>query len=103
MLLTDYNQHKLLPEKEFADYPRPEKTIPKSIGHHREWTEACKTGGKTLCNFDYSGALAETVQLGNVAYRVGKKLTYDASTGKAVDCPEADKFLKREYRKGWEL
>jgi predicted dehydrogenase len=103
MLLTDYNRHVLLPEKDFADYPRPEKSIPKSIGHHREWLEACKTGGKTLCNFDYSGALAEAVQLGNVAYRSGRKITYDAATGKAMGYPEADKFIRRDYRKGWEL
>ena len=103
MLLASYDAHKLLPEDKFKDYPRPEKSIPKSIGHHREWTEACKTGGKTLCNFDYSGALAEAVQLGNVAYRTGKKITYDAASGKAVGFAEADKFLKREYRKGWEL
>jgi predicted dehydrogenase len=103
MLLTDYNRHVLLPEGDFKDYKRPEKSIPKSIGHHREWTEACKTGGKTLCNFDYSGALAEAVQLGNVAYRTGRKITYDPQAGKAVGFAEADKFIKREYRKGWEL
>ena len=41
--------------------------------------------------------------LGNVAYRVGKKLQWDAENLKAVNCPEADKYLRREYRKGWTL
>jgi hypothetical protein len=40
---------------------------------------AIRTGAATTCNFDYSGALAETVLLGNVAYRAGGKLTYDVT------------------------
>jgi len=41
--------------------------------------------------------------LGNVAYRVGQKLEWDAKALKAVGCPEADKYIRREYRKGWVL
>ena len=61
-----------------------------------------KTGGPTTCNFDYSGRLAEAVLLGNVAYRAGRPITWDAATGK-TDSPEADRYLAREYRRGWEL
>src|SRR5688572_20641772 len=50
MLVSDYNKHFLLPEEQFKDFKRPEQTIAKSIGHHREWVEAIKTGGKTLSN-----------------------------------------------------
>jgi hypothetical protein len=45
--------------------------------------------------------LAEAVLLGNVSYRAGKKLTWDAESLKAADAPEADAFIKREYRPGW--
>jgi predicted dehydrogenase len=103
MLIADYGQHKLLPEEKYADFKRPEPFIPDSIGHHREWVEACKTGGQTTCNFDYSGALTEAALLCNVALRAGKKLTWDAKNLKAIGCPEADAFLRREYRKGWTL
>jgi predicted dehydrogenase len=103
MLLSDYGKHKLLPEDEFKDYKRPEQTIPASIGHHKEWTESIKTQKPSLCNFDYSGTLAECVLLGNVAYRVGKKLEWDSAALKAKNCPEADRFIRREYRKGWTL
>ncbi len=54
MLIADYGRHQLLPETQYADFKRPDPFIPDSIGHHREWTEACKTGGPTTCNFDYS-------------------------------------------------
>lgn len=103
MLISDYGKHQLLPEEQFADFERPEPFIPNSIGHHREWTEACKTGGPTTCNFDYSGALTEAALLCNVALRTGKKLNWDAKNLKAIGCPEADAFIQREYRKGWTL
>lgn len=103
MLIADYNKHQLLPEEKFADFKRPDPFIPDSIGHHREWIEACKTGGPTTCNFDYSGALTEAALLCNVALRTGRKLTWDAGNLKAIGCPEADKFIRRKYRKGWTL
>ncbi len=102
-VLADYGKHFLLPEDKFKDFQRPEPSIPKSLGHHREWIHACKTGEPTTCNFDYSGKLIEHNLLGNVSYRTGEKLQWDPKNLKATNCPEADKFIKREYRKGWEL
>jgi predicted dehydrogenase len=101
-LLADYSTRKFF-MLDGTDPTPPPQSIPKSIGHWAEWAEACKSRGPTTCNFDYSGALAEAVLLGNVAYRAGKKLTWDAESLKAIDCPEADPFIKREYRAGWSL
>ena len=103
MVLADYGRHVLLPKDKFAGADRPKQTIPPSIGHHREWIEACKTRGTTTCNFDYSGTLAEAVLLGNVAYRTGEKLTWNAKDLKATNCPQADRYIRRPYRKGWTL
>jgi predicted dehydrogenase len=102
-LISDYNRHLLLPEAQFANFQRPAPFIPDSIGHHEEWIAACKKGGPTTCNFDYSGALTEAALLCNVALRTGEKLTWDAKNLKAVGCAKADAFLRREYRKGWTL
>lgn len=103
MLISDYNKHQLLPEEKFVDFQRPAPFIPDSIGHHEEWIAACKTGGPTTCNFDYSGALTEAALLCNVALRTGEKLTWDARALQAVNCAKADVFIRREYRKGWTL
>src|SRR4051794_28544860 len=103
MLIADYDRHVLLPEDKFRDYKRPAPYIPSSVGHYAEWITACKTGSPTTCNFNYSGALSEAVLLGNVAFRSGKRLEWDAEKLKASNYPEADKFLAREYRKGWSL
>ena len=103
MLLADYGKHVLLPEDKFRDFKRPAPSIEESIGHHAEWLRACKTGAPTTCHFEYSGALTEANHLGNVAYRCGKKLVWDAALMKATNAPEADAFLARQYRKGWEI
>jgi predicted dehydrogenase len=103
MLLADYDKYRLYPEPDFKDYKKPEKSIPRSIGHHAEWIKACKDGSPTTCNFDYSGALAEAVLLGCVAHKAGKKIEWDAKAMKCTNAPDAQKFLTREYRKGWEL
>ncbi|MBX9585351.1 MAG: Gfo/Idh/MocA family oxidoreductase [Gemmataceae bacterium] len=101
-LVADYGKYRLLPDEFARGFEPPARTIPPSVGHHKEWTEACKAGGKTTCPFGYSGPLTEAVLLGNVAYRSGKVLTWDAAkltTGNS----EADRLLVPEYRKGWEL
>lgn len=103
MLLADYGRNKLLPEDEFRDYRRPDPSIPRSLGHHAEWIHACKTGAPTTCNFEYSGLLTEANHLGNVAYRVGKALEWDSAAMIARNAPEAEPFLRREYRPGWSL
>lgn len=103
MLLADYGRHTLLPEETFKDFQRPPQTIPESIGHHKEWLHACKTGAATTCPFSYSGPLTEANHLGNVAYRTGKKLKWDSQKLQAANLPEAARFIRREYRKGWEL
>jgi predicted dehydrogenase len=102
LLWSDYGRHQLFPEEKFADYQRPAESIPKSVGHHQEWINACKHGGETTCHFGYSGPLTETVLLGVLAYRAGERLTWDSekfTTGSS----KADALLKREYRQGWTL
>jgi predicted dehydrogenase len=102
-IIANYSHHALLPENEFENFQRPAPFIPNSIGHHKEWLEAIKNGGQTTCRFDYSGPLTETALLGNVAYRVGRKLEWDAKKLRATNCPAAGDFLQHHYRKGWRL
>jgi predicted dehydrogenase len=102
-LLADYGHYQLLPEAEFKDFKPPRPTIPASVGHHKEWLQAIKHGGTPTCNFDYGGALAETVLLGNVAFRCGQKLIWDSAAAKVTNTPEAARYLQTEYRKGWRL
>jgi len=102
-MFANYGSYKLFPKEKFAKFEPPAESIPKSIGHHAEWVKACKDGSPTTCNFDYSGALTESVLLGNVAFRAGQKLEWDAKTLKATNCPAADKLINKTYRPGWEV
>ena len=56
-----------------------------------------------MSNFDYAGPLTETVLLGCVAMRARKRIEWDGTNMRVTNAPEANKFLRREYRKGWEL
>jgi len=104
-LLADYGYRMLRPNGDLTYYkpPKREELIPRSPGHHKEWIIGCKTGKPTLCNFDYSGALIEHNLLALAAYRVGKKLEWDAKKLKATNCPEADQYIRKTYREGWVL
>jgi predicted dehydrogenase len=103
MLLADYGKHVLLPEKDFAGFQRPAPSIRRSPGHHAEWIEACKGGPPASADFEYSGWLTEANHLGNVAYRCGMKLAWNAKAMEATNAPEAGRFISRAYRQGWKL
>jgi len=96
---------RLIPEAKMKEYNKPPKTIPRGIQHHQDWIRACKGGPAPLANFDYSGPLAEIVLLGNVAVRIGegKKLYWDGPNMKVTNIPEANEYIRREYRQGWTL
>jgi predicted dehydrogenase len=94
MVLADYSRNMLLPESDFAGFVRPEPFIANSIGHHKEWVNAIKTGGTTTCAFDYSGPLSETALLGNVAFRVGRRLSPTSLPQRLADLKDTEFSLR---------
>jgi len=94
----------LLPEEKWKGFAGPPQTIPRGIGHEREWVRAIKGGPAAFSNYDYSGPLNELLQLGNLASVVpDKDLEYDPLACKIVGDDNADALLRRTYRKGWTL
>ena len=77
--------------------------IPPMGNFQAQWINACKGNLKTSCDFDYGGKMIEMMLLGLVAYRAGRKISYDGAKGKVTDSPEADALLRRTYRQGWTL
>ncbi|MEX0936636.1 MAG: Gfo/Idh/MocA family oxidoreductase [Pirellulales bacterium] len=99
-LLGDIEQ----PEVEFERAPRGRSA------HFAEWVRAIKGGKPAMSNFpDYSGALTETVLLGNLAvWATGDsgesdKIEWDAENLKAKNMPELDAIIRPEYREGYSL
>lgn len=102
-LLADYQRYRLLPEDRFRDYQPPPPRLPRSPGHHQEWLQAIRRRTQPSCSFDYSAVLTEAVLLGNVAWRAGCPLQWDAEQGRVTNTTAAEPYLRRSYRRGWEL
>ena len=94
----------LLPESSMADYKRPAPTIPRVPDNNsfKDFIRACKGGPAACSNFDVSGPFTETVLLGNLVLRVGKKIEWDSARLRVKNCPEADEFIHTHYREGVE-
>ena len=116
----------LLPTQLMQYFKEPEPFIPRvPEGHQRQWVNACKNGTPTNSSFDYAGPFTEMVLIGNLAIRAheykvlkpGKKpgdwdpyafpgrtsLFWDSKNIKITNFDEANRFVKRAYRKGWEI
>jgi len=104
-ILSDFTggNSRLIPESKMKEYKQPPKTIPRSIGHHEEWIEACKGGKPAGANFEFSGLVTEALLLGNVSLRLRKKLYWDGPNLKVTNVPEANEYLHFQYRQGWVL
>jgi len=70
---------------------------------HKDWCDAVKAGRQAPCHFGYSGPFTEAYQLGNVALRVGHRIEWDPLAFRVSNCREANQYLSREDRRGWEL
>jgi hypothetical protein len=72
-------------------------------GQKKEWVAAIKGGPKALSNFDYAAMLTETILLGNIAVKVGKKLEWDGPNLKITNIKDAEELINPPHRKGWTL
>ncbi|NQT39073.1 MAG: hypothetical protein HQ581_16360, partial [Planctomycetes bacterium] len=93
----------ITPDAILKGFEQPPQTIRRVKNEDAEWHAACKGGPAALSHFGYAGPLTETVLLGNLALRTGKRIEWDAKNLKATNVPEADPYIRREYRKGWTL
>ncbi len=125
LLLDCYGANpRLLPTKLMKEKTMPKETIKRvTEGHYLQWVNACRAGygnAQTSSPFEYAGPFTESILMGNLAIRswmiknpklkgwedkyLGrKKLLWDAKNMKVTNFDEANQFVKREYREGWEL
>jgi len=66
------------------------------------FVDACKTGKQYPGNFSEAEYLTEAVNLYAASLRANKLLRYDAANMKITNVADANKYLTREYRKGWD-
>jgi predicted dehydrogenase len=94
---------RLLPKLLQESTAKPPQTLPriKDESHEMNWVVAAKGKTAASCPFEYAAELTEIMLLGVVALRTGKKISYDAATMRITNVPEANDYLRREYRQGW--
>jgi len=99
----------ILSAKKMAQYQQPPPSQPEGRRQgppgerNRIWLDAFKGGAPSPGNFLNAGPLSEAVNLGAVALRAGARIVYDFDSMKITNLSEANSYLRREYRKGWEL
>jgi predicted dehydrogenase len=95
---------RIIPEAKMREAELPEKTLPRVSGsHEQDWVRACKTGEPAGADFSYSGPLTETCLLGNIAKRLDQRIDWDAPNLQITNLPEANRYVRPEYREGWTL
>ena len=67
------------------------------------WAAAIKDDEESPGSFKYAATVTEAINLAAVALRAGKRVEYDSENMKITNDDEANLYLTREYRKGWEL
>ena len=76
-----------------------------SVSHEMNWVAAAKGEATASSPFSLAAPLTETMLLGIVALRAGqgRKVVYDGAAMNITNIPDANQYLTRQYRKGWEL
>jgi hypothetical protein len=77
--------------------------LPRGKDIYHEWLDGILTNQQPMANFDYAAPFTEAVLLGNVALRAGQRIEWDAKAMKIRNCPNAEQYLTKNYRRGFEL
>jgi len=96
---------RLIPDSKRKEYGKPPELLERSGNHHQEWIKACKAGNPkdAKSGFWYAGPFTEALLVGNLALRSGRKIEWNSKKMKVTNVPEANQFITKTYRKGWEI
>jgi hypothetical protein len=104
---ASYGQNpRLLPDEAQRAFPVPKARIPRIKGpHFTHFIQCCKEGKPTCADFAYAAAITEFLLLGHLAIKAGVDATveWDSANLRCTNIPEINRWVQREYRKGWEL
>jgi hypothetical protein len=89
--------------KQTEPYPTPPEKDWGREEVHKDWVVAVKAGQPAPCHFGYAGPFTEAYQLGSIALRVGHRIEWDPLAFRITNCREANQYLTREYRRGWDV
>jgi predicted dehydrogenase len=91
----------LLPEEKFKGIARPKMP---NRNHYHHFVDACLGGEMSESHFAQTGPMTEAILLGTVAIRVpGQRLDWDSRAMSFRNLPAAERYLRRQYREGWQV
>lgn len=100
LLLPHVARPGLFPTAKFKDFKFPRVT---GLNHWEQFVEACRGDDKTTADFAYAGPLTEAILLGCIASRFPQTALAWNSPEMKFNLPEADRFVRGEYREGWRI
>jgi predicted dehydrogenase len=80
-----------------------DKRVYPSSSHHGNWLECVRSGKETICPAETGHRSASICHLGNIGYRLGRKLKWDPVKEQFADDATANKELAREPRGKWKV
>jgi len=103
-MYCNYGMHKIVPEgNRMEGLEPPEKSIPPSPGHEREWLDCIKSRAQPSCSVFYHAKVDVPLVLGNLSYKLGRSIAFDPKTEQIIGDPEAAKAAVPEYREPWKF
>jgi hypothetical protein len=103
-LYADYGTRQIVPEGDrMKDAQEPEKSVPDSPGHEREWLDCIRSRKQPSCNVFYHHQVNVPIVLGNLSLKVGRSIQFDPATETIVGDEEAARLAVPEYRDPWKF
>lgn len=94
---------RLVPASKMRDYKMPPQILTRSPGHYRDWIRAAKGGEPACSNFSVASPFVQWMLLGVIAMKYEGKLEWDAEKARFTNNPDANKWLRPRFRKGWKF
>jgi hypothetical protein len=74
-----------------------------AFDHIKNFLDCLRSRQRPVADIEIAHRSTNTCHLGNIAYKVGRKLKWDAERETFPEDREVNALLAREYRKGYEL
>ena len=101
---ANYGMHKIVPEGDrMKDAQTPEKSLPPSPGHEREWLDCLRTRQQPSCSVFYHSKIDVALSLANLSLKLGRSIRFDPKTEKIQGDAEAARLAVPEYRAPWKF
>jgi predicted dehydrogenase len=115
-LVVDRGGWELIPEKGFSEeagydlykldaMPRQGRRGDYLVEHVRNFADSIRKNDASIlkCGIETGAVAAINAQMGNISFKVGRKIYWDQEKSAFKDAPDANALLKSQYHNGWKM